>query len=418
MIQHPRHLSIADYDYDLPLTQIARYPAAARDASRLLIYRQGVIRSSRYHNLAQYLPSGSLLVLNETSVIQARLLFRKPTGGLIEIFCLEPHSQYPDIQTAMAQQEIVRWQCLVGGASKWNPESTLSLSFPGGVLHATAEANHSGVFTIAFRWDDASFSFAAILEAAGRMPLPPYLNREAEAADKQTYQTIYARHKGSVAAPTAGLHFTEGIMQSLSDRHIETAFVTLHVGAGTFMPVKAETMADHEMHAEWISVDRRLIERLLTQTGSVVAVGTTSLRTLESLYWIGVKLICGQQPNEAGIAVSQWDVYDTDHRGIAVKQSLSALLSWMRDTQRMQLTTRTQLLIAPGYQFRIADGLITNFHQPGSTLLLLVAAVTGTDWRMIYNYALQHNYRFLSYGDGSLLWVKQNKTYFHPGRES
>lgn len=402
---HPREIRIEDYTYHLPQGRIATYPLAERDTSKLLVYRQGNIKDDIYKNIASYIPEESLLVFNQTKVIHARLLFKKNTGGIIEVFCLEPHSQYPDIQTAMLQKEKVWWKCMIGGASKWKHGMLIQLqSKEGGfILSAAIVERLPGAFTIEFSWDK-DISFAEVLHFAGKVPLPPYLHREAEKADEQTYQTIYAKEEGSVAAPTAGLHFTDAVMDSLSAKHIDTAFVTLHVGAGTFKPVKAETMQDHEMHAEWIEINIDTIETLIRHLNKpVVAVGTTSLRTLESLYWIGAKLLQHIVPDPHGIAVSQWDPYELN-TNITPAHALQAIIDWLLQNQQTKLITRTQVLIAPGYDFKIVKGLVTNFHQPTSTLLLLVAAMVGNDWKEIYQYALESDYRFLSYGDGCLLW--------------
>ena len=346
-------------------------------------------------------------MFNQTKVVHARLLFQKTTGGFIEVFCLEPHEQYPDVQTAMLQKGKVWWNCMIGGAAKWKPGMVLTIAHadPAFVLSAAIAERRPGNFTLELSWDNDALSFAEILHYAGKVPLPPYLHRDAEAGDEDRYQTIYAKHEGSVAAPTAGLHFTPQVMGRLREKNIDTAFVTLHVGAGTFRPVKSETMAEHDMHAEWIDITAALVETLIRHfdTG-IVAVGTTSMRTLESLYWIGVKLYRGGQPDISGIAVSQWDPYDAPG-DVSAKDALERLLGWMRQNNTDRLVTRTRILIAPGYTLRIVKGLVTNFHQPQSTLLLLVAALIGERWREIYDHALRHGYRFLSYGDGRLLWA-------------
>lgn len=402
---HPRLLSIKDYTYELPDDRIAKYPLPERDASKLLIYKEDAITEDIYKNIAQHIPSGATLVFNNTKVVHARLLFKKDTGGIIEVFCLEPHKQYADIQTAMLQKEQVWWNCLVGGASKWKPGMVLTATHtnPDFILSAKIVAQETGNFTIELSWG-ADLTFAEVLHYAGKVPLPPYLHRDAEMSDETRYQTIFAAEEGSVAAPTAGLHFTESVLESLQKKQIDTVFVTLHVGAGTFKPVKSETMAEHDMHAEWIDLDVDTIEQIkcALQKG-IIPVGTTSMRTLESLYWIGAKLLQHIVPELSGIAVSQWDPYEIKSEASAA-HALQALIDWLLQTKQTRLITRTQILIAPGYKFRVADGLITNFHQPQSTLLLLVAALIGEDWRQVYDYALVHDYRFLSYGDGCLLW--------------
>ncbi|RYD56822.1 MAG: S-adenosylmethionine:tRNA ribosyltransferase-isomerase [Sphingobacteriales bacterium] len=407
-MEHPRNLRIEDYTYRLPDERIATHPLEERDASKLLVYKDAAISEDQYRNIAAHIPEGALLVFNQTKVVHARLLFKKESGGTIEVFCLEPHEQYADIQTAMLQRGKVWWKCMIGGASKWKHGMVLSLQHtsPDFTLSASIIERQTGSFVLELTWD-TEMTFAEVLHYAGHVPLPPYLNREAAVEDEARYQTIYAKEEGSVAAPTAGLHFTDGIMQSLQDRHINTAFLTLHVGAGTFKPVKADTMAEHEMHAEWIEIEVDTIQQLIKNLNSgIVAVGTTSLRTLESLYWIGAKLLQHIVPDFSGIAVAQWDPYEfkTD---ASPSHALQTIVDWLLRNEQTKLVTRTQILIAPSYQFKVIKGIVTNFHQPQSTLLLLVAAITGKDWRKIYDYALQHDFRFLSYGDGSLLWLHQ-----------
>lgn len=401
---HPKELSIADYTYDLPDDRIAKYPLDERDASRLLIYQDGNITEDQYRQLPSHLPANSLLVFNNTRVVEARLLFQKDSGGVIEIFCLEPHEQYADITSAMQQKGKVWWYCLVGGASKWKTGQQLKKNIGDHLqLEAACLDKKPGSFLIEISWSDSSLSFAELLHLAGAIPLPPYIKRAPDETDKNRYQTVYARQDGSVAAPTAGLHFTPEVLKSLEQKKIQTAFVTLHVGAGTFKPVKSEQMSGHDMHAEWIDVDRSFIANLKDQLDkNIIAVGTTSLRTLESLFWLGLK--CKHPGNNETIFVSQWDPYDLPSEPLTAPAALEQLLAWMEKNKLERLVTKTQILIAPGYTFRIVKGLITNFHQPQSTLLLLVAALVGKDWKKIYNHALQNNYRFLSYGDGSLLW--------------
>lgn len=405
-MMHPRDLRIEDYTYALPDERLARYPLPERDSSKLLVYKNGMVEDDTYRHIARHIPAGSLMVFNQAKVVHARILFRKETGGTIEVFCLAPHEQYTDVPTAMQQRGSVLWDCLVGGASKWKPGMTLQLvhASPSFVLSATMEECRHGSYILRLSWSDESLTFAEVLHHVGKVPLPPYLGRNAEKSDDSTYQTVYAKDEGSVAAPTAGLHFTDSVLESLKAKGIETSFVTLHVGAGTFVPVKAEKMEGHEMHAEWIEVTRETVEQLAGAAGrKVVAVGTTSLRTIESLYWIGNKLLNGETPDFAGIAVHQWEPYETPQQ-YSTADALNALLSYMNTHNMQRLVTRTQILVAPGYTFRIVCGLVTNFHQPQSTLLLLVAALVGNDWHKIYDHALNNNYRFLSYGDGSLLW--------------
>jgi S-adenosylmethionine:tRNA ribosyltransferase-isomerase len=406
---HPSELQIKDYTYDLPDEKIARYPLPQRDQSKLLVYKNGTITEATYRHIAAQLPEEALLVFNQTRVIHARLLFRKPTGGKIEVFCLEPDDRYQEVQQAMLQQGEVYWKCLVGGAAKWKPGQVLELSVPadnGKTLQMTAavDARREGYFVLKLNWDH-NMTFAEALQLAGQVPLPPYLNREAEQSDEERYQTIFAREEGSVAAPTAALHFTETVLTSLSERNIATALVTLHVGAGTFKPVKSETMQDHDMHAEWIEADARLLQDVIGKLSAgkeVIAVGTTSARTLESLYWIGLQLHQQCFDPAAPIAVAQWYPYE-QHQELSAVAAYEAILHYLGEKQLPRLVTRTQIIIAPGYTFKVISGLVTNFHQPQSTLLLLVSALVGDAWRNIYDYALQHDFRFLSYGDGCLL---------------
>lgn len=433
---HPKDISIVDYTYHLPEEKIAKYPLAERDSSKLLVYKNGTIETSIYKNLPSFLPESTTLVFNNTKVVEARLLFEKLTGSIIEIFCLEPDERYADITTAMLQKEKVYWKCLVGGAKKWKEEFLLKQIIYQEdtiALQAKIAEKRNDYFLIELSWNNANLSFAEILHAAGVIPLPPYLNRTAEEKDKATYQTIYAKHDGSVAAPTAGLHFTENLLADLSKKNINPLYVTLHVGAGTFKPVKAATMQEHEMHAEFIDVTKEAIQQLINAE-IIVATGTTSLRTIESLYWMGVKLryklegkrqkeddgsvmtIDREEKVEGGrwkeedrriklddIAIQQWDAYELP-QDIDKQKALQALLNWMNEHNLDRIICKTQIIIAPGYTLKIADGLITNFHQPQSTLLLLIAAIVGDEWKSIYNYALANEFRFLSYGDGSLLW--------------
>lgn len=403
----PAQISIQDYTYNLPEEKIALHPLAQRDASKLLVYQQGKISENTFANIASLLPEQTLLVFNNTRVINARIRFKKTTGAAIEIFCLEPQGEIAEYSTVMSTTGHSQWKCLVGGAAKWKEEvleKQLTINGEPVLLQARMTGKLPEAYSIAFSWLPAHYSFAAIIEEAGDTPLPPYIKRNTDEEDVSRYQTIFAEQDGSVAAPTAGLHFTENIFAELAERNINKTFVTLHVGAGTFKPVKAASMQDHEMHAEYIDVDEKTILEIKAKLGKLAAVGTTSLRTLESLYWLGVKALLHPQENK--LTLQQWDVYNEPLVDAEVKpaDALNALFVWMKEHKTQHIFTQTQLLIAPGYTFRMANMLITNFHQPQSTLLLLVAAAIGDDWKKMYDYALQNNFRFLSYGDGNLIF--------------
>jgi len=406
---HPKNLSITDFTYDLPNDRIAKYPLEERDNSKLLVFKNDSITTSTYRNIADFLPADTLLIFNNTKVVEARLLFQKPTGGVIEIFCLEPDERYPDITSAMLQKGKVWWKCLVGGASKWKHgmklQKVIAVDDKEITLEAAITGRSSDTFVIELSWQPEELSFAEMLHLAGFIPLPPYLHRDAEEADKSRYQTIYAQRDGSVAAPTAGLHFTDAVFEKLAEKNIQKEFVTLHVGAGTFKPVKALTMDEHEMHAEFIDVSVAALQRLIDYVDkTIVAVGTTSLRTIESLYWMGIKAMSKPNATIDEISIFQWDPYEMKQEGFAATDALKHLLQWMQKNELTRLITKTQILIAPGYQLKVAKGIITNFHQPQSTLLLLVAAIVGNEWKNIYQYAMDNDFRFLSYGDGCLLW--------------
>ena len=397
-----------EFTYALPAQQIAEFPLPERDASRLLIYHGGIISEDCFKNIDQHLPSSSSLFLNNTRVIEARIFFQKPTGGVIEIFCLEPVGPPVNIEEAMLATSSVEWICLIGGASKWKPGQLLQkeIAIEGDklILTASYEQKEKDAFRIRFSWP-ADYHFAEILHAAGAIPLPPYIKRKAVEADTERYQTIFARHRGSVAAPTAALHFTDTVFDRLSSKGIQRHFVTLHVGAGTFKPVKSETIADHQMHEEQFQVTIETLQKL-RQATNIVAVGTTSLRTLESLYWVGIKLLNGLIKDGEQILLEQWEAYNLNSDGIVYSASIDAILKYMERLKMDELFCQTSLLIVPGYEFKSAKALVTNFHQPQSTLLLLVAAFIGDDWKKVYRYALENNFRFLSYGDSSLLWRK------------
>jgi S-adenosylmethionine:tRNA ribosyltransferase-isomerase len=405
----PKHLSIDAFDYDLPEARIAKYPLAERDASKLLYYRDGHIAARGFRELPELLPAGTLLVFNNTRVIHARLHFTLPNDKPLEILCLEPLDP-ADHQLNLSATHTVHWKCLIGGNRKWKSgEISRTLETKDGPIHLQARRLErlDDSFAVAFTWDATFLSFGEVLAAGGIIPLPPYLKRDSEETDRDRYQTIYAEPEGSVAAPTAGLHFTDRVFSDLDQHDIHRSFVTLHVGAGTFKPVKADQLGDHDMHQESIFVQRGFVQQLaqtLAAGHPVVPVGTTSLRTLESLYWWGVRCLRepAQLPRE--LFVGQWEPYETSPPLPTAAAAIQALDQWMADRQLDQLEGNTQLLIAPGYPYHLISGLVTNFHQPRSTLLLLVAALIGDDWQKVYDFALAHDFRFLSYGDSSLLW--------------
>lgn len=404
------HLAIKDFSYSLPNEKIAKYPLTERDLSKLLVYKNGKIATSIYRNIAEQLQPQSLLLFNNTRVIEARIFFEKPTGGVIEVFCLEP-AYNKEIALTMASTGKVYWNCMIGGASKWKePVLEKKIKLPDQTIHLFAQVVEKlpDCFLLEFSWHDAQYSFGEVLHHAGVLPLPPYLNRAAEHSDYENYQTVYAKEDGSVAAPTAGLHFTESLLEELKQKEVYEEYVTLHVGAGTFKPVKSELMKDHEMHKEWMQVKRNTIENILNyHPKDIIPVGTTSFRTLESLYWMGLKALQKSEASIEELEIKQWDAYQLKHKNITAETALQALIGWMNDHEKDELLCHTQLLVAPGYNVKIADALITNFHQPNSTLLLLVAAVIGEDWRKVYEFALVNDFRFLSFGDGSLLWVNK-----------
>ena len=397
-----QEIAIAEYDYPLPDERIAKYPLAERDTSKLLLYKGGDIREDKFANLPAFIPQGALMVFNNTCVIQARLRFRKETGAQIEVFCLEPE-QPADYQLMFQETKECVWQCLVGNSSRWK----------GGVLSQVIEidgtqvtlsverVSSAAVNLVRFFWD-GGFTFAQLLEAAGELPIPPYLNRKTEENDKNTYQTVYSKVKGSVAAPTAGLHFTPAVLSALDAAGVQRGEVTLHVGAGTFKPVKSELIADHEMHEEYIEVQRGLLERIIAAGGAAVAVGTTSVRTLESLYFLGEKVSENPTIEEGELCVGQWEPYNREHT-LSTIEALTALLQWLDAKGLDRVHSHTRIMIAPGYKFHIVKAIVTNFHQPKSTLLLIVSAFIGGNWRSVYDFALENGFRFLSYGDSSLL---------------
>ncbi len=405
MSNKTQQIRIEEYDYPLPDERIAKFPLAKRDESKLLLYKDGQVSESVFKHIADYLPAGSLLVYNNTRVIQARLLFQKATGARIEVFCLEPAEPH-DYALIFQQTERCSWICLVGNLKKWKDGLlTKKVTIQGEevILSAEKKESHGDSHRIEFTWNNPKYTFADLLDAAGVLPIPPYLHRETEKSDLVTYQTVYSKIKGSVAAPTAGLHFTPEVLADVDAHGIGREEVTLHVGAGTFKPVKSETIEGHEMHTEFISVRRSSIERIQKNLGKIIAVGTTSVRTLESLYYIGVKLASHPDATSEELVVKQWMPYEAENNRIPVAEALQHILDYLNRHQADKLVTATQIIIAPGYEFKVVRGIITNFHQPKSTLLLLISAFVKGNWRTIYDYALSHDFRFLSYGDSSLL---------------
>ncbi len=405
MSNKTQQIRIEEYDYPLPDERIAKFPLAKRDESKLLLYKDGQVSESVFKHIADYLPAGSLLVYNNTRVIQARLLFQKATGARIEVFCLEPAEPH-DYALIFQQTERCSWICLVGNLKKWKDGLlTKKVTIQGEevILSAEKKESHGDSHRIEFTWNNPKYTFADLLDAAGVLPIPPYLHRETEKSDLVTYQTVYSKIKGSVAAPTAGLHFTPEVLADVDAHGIGREEVTLHVGAGTFKPVKSETIEGHEMHTEFISVRRSSIERIQKNLGKIIAVGTTSVRTLESLYYIGVKLASHPDATSEELVVNQWMPYEAENNRIPVAEALQHILDYLDRHQADKLVTATQIIIAPGYAFKVVRGIITNFHQPKSTLLLLISAFVKGNWRTIYDYALSHDFRFLSYGDSSLL---------------
>jgi S-adenosylmethionine:tRNA ribosyltransferase-isomerase len=398
-----QRISTSDFAYDLPDERIAKYPLAERDQSKLLVWKNGTIQDEQFRNLANFLPANSLLVFNNTKVIRARMHFLKETGAKIEIFCLDPVDPV-DYQLAFQTTESCVWKCMIGNQKKWKGEKLRKVIWIDETeIELCAEQIDQGNKNrIQFSWNNSDFEFSRIIEHAGSLPIPPYLNRETEQSDLERYQTVYSKIKGSVAAPTAGLHFTEKVFSHLEADGHELAELTLHVGAGTFQPVKSETISGHEMHSEHLYISRDFLNKLINHSGKKIAVGTTSVRTLESLYWLGIQVMQNPEINIGKLKVSQWEAYLESEFNIQAKEALQALINFLDKHQTDYLSASTQIIIAPGYQFRIVDGLITNFHQPQSTLLLLISAYLGDDWRKIYEHALANNYRFLSYGDSNL----------------
>ena len=427
-------MKMADFDYDLPDERIAYTPAGNRSDSKLLVWDQAITAEAQYKHIAEYIPTGHSLFFNNSKVIAARILFDKSNNLIdlehmhsidaekmidpnsstnsrqnkIEIFCLEPTAAFTPVQLAMQATKKVQWKCLVGGAKKWKTEFLKKELFYDHIkilLSAKKIAQEEGYFVIEFSWDHPDIVFSEIIALVGQIPLPPYIQREANETDKDRYQTTYATTEGSVAAPTAGLHFDELVFESLSAKGIDKKFITLHVGAGTFMPVKVDDFHDHLMHAEFIDVDLQTIEYLATTSDNVIAVGTTSLRTLESLYWLAIKIKQYPEIDSNEITLLQWDAYTLEGKDTSINEAMQYLKEWMIQKKINTLFATTQLMVKPGYEFKICKGLITNFHQPKSTLLLIIAAIAGDQWKSVYQHALANQYRFLSYGDGCLFWM-------------
>ena len=399
-----KHIRIKDFDYNLPNDRIAKFPVSPRDHSKLLIYDKGEVSEDMFYNIADHLPSGSLMIFNNTRVIQARMHFRKSTGALIEVFLLEP-AQPSDYELMFQSRGKCSWLCMIGNLKKWKDGAlTCTFNINGHDVNLSAVRNDEvgTSHLVDFSWDDNDITFAEILECVGELPIPPYLNRNTQESDKTTYQTVYSKIKGSVAAPTAGLHFTEHVLNLIDTHGIDRDELTLHVGAGTFKPVKSVEISGHDMHTEYICVKRSTIENLIRHGASAIAVGTTSVRTLESLYYMGVRLENNKDASEEQLHIDQWEPYDTNQTLPPVK-ALENIIDYLNRNGLNSLHGSTQIIIAPGYKYKIVKMLVTNFHQPQSTLLLLVSAFVHGDWKTIYDYALKHDFRFLSYGDSSLL---------------
>lgn len=400
-----KHIKIKDYNYPLTDVRIAKYPLSERDHSKLLIYDKGEIKEDVFYNIAEYLPKNALMIFNNTKVIQARMHFRKDTGALIEVFLLEPYAP-ADYEQMFQTTSECSWLCLVGNLKKWKGQQLgreINIKGKDVFVKVDYEREHHISHLIKFSWNNNEVSFAEILDAIGELPIPPYLNRETQESDKTTYQTVYSKIKGSVAAPTAGLHFTDNVLSSVSNYGIDLEEITLHVGAGTFKPVKSDEIGEHNMHSEFVCVHKSTIEKLLLHDGKAIAVGTTSVRTLESLYYVGLKLLKDKDLSEDELHVCQWEPYADDVKQVSAVKAIEQIREYMEEKNVNSIHFSTQIIIVPGYDYKIVKMLVTNFHQPQSTLLLLVSAFLHGDWKRVYDYALSHDFRFLSYGDSSLL---------------
>lgn len=405
-----KNIHISDFTYHLPDERIAKYPLSERDASKLLVYENDSIHEDVYKNFADYIPENTLMIYNNTKVVEARMLFHTETGAVVELFYLEAVDKHIDASLAMCCQGELEIKCYIGNAKRWKKDTlTRIIDWNGQQIELTLSNKErvNDFFHVTLSWSPTEIVFAEILHAFGSIPLPPYLNRETETSDVERYQTTFAKELGSVAAPTAGLHFTEKIIRNLENKGVKNEYVTLHVGAGTFKPVKSEEIGGHEMHGEYLDVDINTIQSICDSLGdkTIVTVGTTSTRTVESLYWIGRKLFFNPELKVKELEVQQWEPYETKEL-CTPKEAYQALIDFLQKENQPRFISRTQIIIAPGYKYKIIDALVTNFHQPESTLLLLICALVGDSWREIYEYALNHNFRFLSYGDGSLLWKK------------
>ena len=403
---HPKHLKIEDFTYDLPAEKIAYNPVNPRDQSKLLVYKDKKISENIYRNICDYIPENAVLVFNDTKVVKSRLFFKNENGANIEVFCLEPYGEAIDYEQHFLEQNSVTWICFIGKVSKWREQHLAKIiNLDGTQVKLCAEivGKLAEAYLVKFTWSPGEIPFGKVMDAAGVTPLPPYIKRVAEKVDEDAYQTVYSENEGSVAAPTAGLHFTERVLNDFEEKGISSLFTTLHVGAGTFKPVKSEVMEDHIMHAEYLNITTDFLEDLITKIQQpIITVGTTSTRTLESIYWMGNKIAKNPEISYEELKITQWLPYETEAVCTA-EAAIKALVNWIKNTQQKHLSIETEIIIAPGYSFKIVKGLITNFHQPQSTLLLLVSALIGNDWKKIYKHALENDFRFLSYGDGSLL---------------